>query len=94
VWAALGQGGGLSRPGGGGRMLFDPLRFEPAIDIAFTKEDLFLKFDIGNLPMFHQLIDGPSTDSQIFHKLTFGDEVVFHPGRILPRKPKKIKGKA
>ena len=70
----------LSRPGGGEGVLFDPLRFEPSVNVAFTKEDLLSKFDKGKVSTLHQFVDGSPADSQIFHKLPFGEKLFFHPG--------------
>ena len=70
-------------------MLFDPLRFEPAIDIAFTKEDLSFELEKRNFTVPHHNVQGPLADTEKGHHFGLSDKVSFHPGAYYQESRKK-----
>jgi len=75
------------------QMLFNPLRFEPAVDVAFTKEDLSLEFEKRNLSIFHHGIYSPLADTKKSHDFGLCDKVFFHPGAYSNRDGRENKEK-
>jgi len=62
-------------------MLFDPLRFKPAVDVAASESNPAassgIEFEIGEA-VFHESINSSSGYGKKFHQVGFIHQVFFH----------------